>query len=106
MHQPRKVDRLENGGVSVLWDDGHRSIYPPKELRFACRCAVCVDEWTGAQRLDPAQVPSDIAIKEIRPVGRYGLQFVWSDGHSTGIYTFQHLRENCPCETCRGTTTG
>jgi DUF971 family protein len=33
-------------------------------------------------------------------VGRYAIQFHWSDGHSTGIYTFEHLRELCTCPIC------
>ena len=33
-------------------------------------------------------------------VGRYALQMYWSDGHSTGIYTFDYLRDLCPCAEC------
>jgi DUF971 family protein len=36
----------------------------------------------------------------IDSVGRYAIRFHWSDGHSTGIYTFEHLRELCPCPIC------
>jgi DUF971 family protein len=35
-------------------------------------------------------------------VGRYAIRFHWSDGHSTGIYTFEQLRELCPCPICAG----
>jgi hypothetical protein len=30
-------------------------------------------------------------------VGQYALQPTWADGHHTGFYTFQRLREECPC---------
>jgi hypothetical protein len=33
-------------------------------------------------------------------VGNYALSFAWSDGHQTGIYTFGHLRDLCPCPQC------
>ncbi len=46
-------------------------------------------------------VPADIRAEEISLVGRYGIQFRWSDGHSTGIYPFDTLRAACACETCR-----
>ena len=84
----------------ILWDDGHRTMFQPHPLRLACKCAHCEDEWTGRRRVTAGQIPEDVRILESRPVGRYGLQFVWSDGHSTGIYTFQRLRSECQCEVC------
>ncbi len=72
---------------------------------MACRCAHCEDEWTGERRLQAGSVPADIKLLESKPVGRYGLQFVWSDGHSTGIYTFERLRGLCECASCEGSRT-
>ncbi len=86
--------------LAVGWADGHESIYCVRELRLACACAQCVDEWTGAERLDPSAVPEDVHPLAIRPVGRYAIQIDWSDGHSTGIYPFRRLRQLCPC--CAG----
>ena len=34
------------------------------------------------------------------PVGKYGVQFLWSDTHYTGIYTYKVLRAACPCIIC------
>jgi DUF971 family protein len=34
-------------------------------------------------------------------VGAYGLRVQWSDGHGTGIYTFERLLATCPCARCR-----
>jgi DUF971 family protein len=42
--------------------------------------------------------PLDIVRSE--PVGRYAVQFTFSDGHATGIYSFEHLRKICPCSEC------
>ena len=63
-----------------------------RRLRLACACARCVDEWTGERRLDAASVPDDVRPIKIQPVGRYAIQIDWSDGHSTGIYSFRQLR--------------
>lgn len=103
MNLPRKVERQEDGALVVHWHDGHRSSYPLVPLRAACRCANCEDEWTGARRLDPSSIPPDVTILAIQPVGRYGLQFDWSDGHGAGIYTYERLRELCPCAACSTT---
>ena len=101
MSEPRRTERGADGRLSILWDDGHRSVYEPRPLRLACRCAHCEDEWTGERRLQAGAVPADVRLDEMRTVGRYGYQFFWSDGHSTGIYTFDRLRELCDCEACR-----
>jgi len=98
--QPRRVEISQEGGLSIVWDDGHQARYTPARLRLACRCAVCEDEWSGARRLIPGSIPPDIKALDVKLVGRYGLQINWSDGHSTGIYTFDRLRPLCECETC------
>ena len=106
MSQPRKVELRDDGGLSILWDDGHRAAYAPAPLRLACRCALCEDEWTGRRRIDAASVPDDIRALKVQPVGRYGLQIRWSDGHATGIYTFDRLRALCGCEACAASAAG
>lgn len=88
--------------LTVQWSDGHRGRHDVRALRLACRCAQCVDEWTGEQRLDPSRVPESIRPLRIEPVGLYGLQIEWNDGHGTGIYTFEVLGSLCECEQCRG----
>jgi ATP-binding protein involved in chromosome partitioning len=79
--------------LAIAWADGAESVYAVRDLRLACGCASCVDEWSGAGRLDPASVPDDVRPMRITPVGRYGIQIHWSDGHETGIYPFRRLRE-------------
>jgi ATP-binding protein involved in chromosome partitioning len=79
--------------LAISWADGHESVYDVRELRLACACAHCIDEWTGQNRLDPVSVPEDVRPESVRSVGRYALQIDWSDGHTTGIYPFRRLRE-------------
>jgi len=79
--------------LAITWADGRESLFRVRELRLACGCAACVDEWTGAGRLDPTRVPADVHPLRVAPVGRYAIQIHWSDGHETGIYPFRRLRE-------------
>ena len=65
-------------------------------------CAACVDEFTGARRLDPATVPADVHALTTGTIGRYALNFRWSDGHDSGIYTYARLRSLCECPQCKG----
>jgi len=104
--EPRKVEIAPDGGLSIRWSDGHQAVYTPAPLRLACKCALCEDEWSGEKRLVAASIPADIRVDAVKPVGRYGLQINWSDGHSTGIYTFDRLRPMCECATCLAAARG
>jgi DUF971 family protein len=37
----------------------------------------------------------------VEPVGSYAIRINWSDGHSSGIYSYDHFRNICPCAACR-----
>jgi len=78
--------------LSVLWEDGRKSHFDVRDLRLACRCAMCVEEMSGRALLDPKSVRPDVAPRTITSVGNYAITFVWNDGHSTGIYSFESLR--------------
>lgn len=78
--------------LSVLWEDGNRSDFDVRDLRLACRCAVCVEEMSGRPLLDPKNVRPDVSPRTITSVGNYAITINWNDGHSTGIYSFEHLR--------------
>ena len=79
-------------GVSIAWSDGLTCLYPYRYLRLQCACAACIEEMTGRPILNVATVPDDIIAVDYLEVGRYALQFLWVDGHSTGIYPFRMLR--------------
>jgi len=81
------------GGVTVEWTDGEVSDYGAKFLRVNCACAECVEEWTQRPLLNPATVAADIAAEDFLMVGKYAVQFLWSDGHFTGIYPFDMLHK-------------
>jgi DUF971 family protein len=98
---PYAINRREDG-LLIEWDQaGHQGWFPARELRLACPCAACVEEMTGRPLLDPVRVAAAIQPVSVALVGAYGLRITWSDGHSTGIYTFQMLLKNCPCPRCQ-----
>ena len=97
--RPRSIE-LNGSRVVVQWEDGHLSDYSARELRVQCQCAHCVEEWTRRPILDPESVPEDIQALDQMEMGHYAVQFLWSDGHYTGIYTYDFLRSVCPCAEC------
>lgn len=80
--------------LRVSWDDGQVTEYPWEPLRRACPCAYCRGEGSYAGNVNDATVFTEeqTTLKEVFPVGRYGLTPAWGDGHDTGIYTFKMLR--------------
>ncbi len=106
-----KVHVSTGAGVDIHWADGHRSHYGFPFLRDHCPCALCNEERGREPARQAAQSPSGpsplplykprIIARAASAVGHYALQFDFSDGHSTGIYSFELLREICPCEACR-----
>jgi DUF971 family protein len=93
--------------VVVVWGDGHESYYPGQALRGACSCAACKGEQHLFGRatlptLTPLRPEASVPVAT-RPVGNYGLQVTWGDGHDHGIYALDALRASCPCEACRAT---
>jgi len=110
-----KVNLTTGTGVDIEWKDGHRSNYSFAFLRDACPCALCDEERssTGRQPGDPPK-PKARELPMFKPaarplsaegVGKYAIKFRWNDGHELGIYSWQFLRDICPCEECGGSRT-
>lgn len=89
---PHAITRTD-AGLEMEWSAGEPvELLPARALRLACPCASCREEMTGRPLLDPTTVPEDVVPQSIELVGGYGLRIRWSDGHGTGIYTFEVLR--------------
>jgi DUF971 family protein len=99
---PEAIDLAADHAIQITWPGGLRVSIPAKALRDGCPCAGCVEEMTGKKLLDPATIPDDIHAVAIQPVGNYAIQIEWSDGHSTGLFTWATLRVLGE----RGTTSG
>ena len=93
MIEPTQIIEESDAEVSITWSDGTKTLYTAAQLRRGCPCATCVNEWTGEKMLDPAKIPDDITFTTISIVGRYALNFNFSDGHDTGIYSYAYLRK-------------
>ena len=84
--------RRDSRTLSILWEDAHRDDFDVRDLRLACHCALCVEEMSGRKLLDPKTIRSDVSPRQIVSIGNYAIRFDWSDGHNSGIYSFNDLR--------------
>ena len=107
--EPQHIAVSKSKGVAIDWKDGHRSEYSLPYLRDECPCAGC----TGSHGTEPrpksgAAAPDvpfpmfqpALKIDRVEAVGAYALRIHWNDGHNAGIYSFEHMREICPCSEC------
>ena len=101
-----KVFVTTGEGVAITWSDGHAGRYTFPYLRDQCPCATCNDEREKKAQEKPGTAnplpmfKPRVTAKSATSVGNYAIQIQFSDGHSTGIYSFDALREMCPCEAC------
>jgi len=106
-----KVHKTNGSTMEIVWKDGHQATYTFTYLRDACPCALCNDlrEKQNRQPDQPAN-PEDsgplvmfkpiLRPTEVAPVGNYAIRFNWNDGHQHGIYSWDYLRDWCPCPEC------
>ncbi|HEY3743621.1 MAG TPA: DUF971 domain-containing protein [Bryobacteraceae bacterium] len=109
---PAHIAISKSRGMTIDWSDGHKSVYSVALLRDNCPCASC----TGAEGGEPQRTNYQAEQKDTNPfqmykpalkmlsvteVGAYAVRIDWNDGHNTGIYSFRHLRQICPCEACK-----
>ena len=85
----------------ISWNDGHQSHLPFAGLRAVCPCVECRGGHAHMGQppdLDKvrATLNEGVTLEKVEAMGSYALQFVWSDGHYTGIYTWEYLRRADP----------
>ena len=101
-----KIELVSDKVLTILWDDGHESLYFADHLRENCPCADCDALRANKQENSPFKIlsvrPEDIRFVSYEIIGRYAVSFKFSDGHSTGIYTYEQLRDLCQCDFCTG----
>ncbi len=89
--------------MTIEWGDGHRSAYSLDGLRRACPCVECAG---GHDKMGMPADPSVFRetprrkwkIMDLHEVGNYAVQIFWEDGHNTGLYRWEYLRDLCPIE--------
>ncbi len=83
----------------IDWSDGHHTVYGFEALRWLCPCAYCRGEagMPGWLDMKPNLSDEQTRLVDVQLVGQYAVQPTWADGHHTGYYAFEMLREHCPC---------
>lgn len=106
---PERITADKNKAeLTILWKDGHASVYSFSLLRAACPCASCRG---GHEKMrsepDPAVFDTRLTntsatrLSRVEAVGQYAITIEWMDGHRYGIYNWHYLRALCPCPECR-----
>ena len=93
MIEPVQIIEENDAEISIKWSDDTERNYSAPELRRKCPYAGCVNEWTGEKMLDDAKIAEDLVFSSVSVVGRYALNFHFSDGHDTGIFSFKYLHD-------------
>jgi DUF971 family protein len=108
--EPEHIAISKSKGIKIDWKDRHRSEYALEYLRDECPCASCTGaHGTVPQKSDYSAETSNpfqmykpvLKMLNVEQVGGYAIRIDWSDGHNTGIYSFDHLRRICPCAECK-----
>jgi DUF971 family protein len=97
--QPTKLELADANHLRITWSDGQVRQYSLRELRDLCPCATCREK-RNAPPPPPTQLPilteaqiRPLRITAMKPVGNYAYSIDFSDGHNTGIYTLESLRQ-------------
>jgi DUF971 family protein len=106
---PEHIAISRSKGIKIDWKDRHHSEYGIDYLRDKCPCAQCTGAHGTTPRPPGGEAPASpfpmfkpaLKMLDAEPVGNYAIRIHWSDGHNSGIYSFEHLREICPCEECK-----
>jgi len=107
--EPEHIAISKSKGIKIDWQDGHRSDFPLTYLRDECPCATCTGaHGTVPQKSNYSAPPASpfpmykpaLRIVSVEEVGSYAIRINWSDGHNSGIYSWEHLRRICACPEC------
>lgn len=96
---PKTLQRTDARELVIIWSDGLHQTLPFRLVRDSCQCATCLTEDSKESELPagtlPVLTPSQarpLDITTMKPVGNYAYNIEFSDGHSTGIFTYEMLR--------------
>jgi DUF971 family protein len=110
-YRPTALAKLGEDRLQITWNDGHIGTIAWTKLREACPCASCNEdrhrifepvakpsnEGLSLRVLQEKEIPKHGPVKPtaLTPVGNYAYKIVWSDGHDTGLFTFEFLHSLC-----------
>ena len=92
---PEKYEVI-NENLIIKWKNGEETFLDFKTIRDNCPCAECSGEKDAFGNVymgyGKAKNESGYNLLGIKQVGYYGFQFNWGDGHNSGIYRFELLK--------------
>jgi DUF971 family protein len=98
--RPNRLELRGGNRLFIEWSDGQKREIAVADLRSACPCATCREKRsqppappTGLPILSMAEA-RPLAIQSMKPVGNYAYAIAFSDGHDTGIFTLEFLRQH------------
>lgn len=104
--KPTDLKRISSAEIEITWTDGAVLRYRAQPLRDACPCATCRERrgegGMEAKSAAPAAIALPVlsaaearplAIDNLRPVGNYAYNIAFSDGHKSGLFTLERLRD-------------
>jgi DUF971 family protein len=107
--QPIELKKLGEERLQIAWSTGQIGTITWLKLREACPCALCAEERSRPPNplrvLKESEIPrGPLKAIAVTPVGRYAYKITWSDGHDTGLFTFDLLHRLCewPAATFHG----
>ena len=93
--RPKDIQNI-GSELAIKWEDGSESFIPLEGLRRHCPCASCKGEEDimGNVSMGPKRnlTEASFQLRRIGWIGGYGIQPYWADGHSSGIFSFDHLK--------------
>ena len=98
-NRPTNIAVVGEDRLQIDWSDGERREYTFAELRKGCPCATCREK-----RAAPPQAATELPVLSLaeaqpikvtgmNPVGNYAYTIAFSDGHDTGIFSFELLQK-------------
>lgn len=90
----RSIWQKDAKTLAIEWTDMKTQEFDVVALRLNCPCAACIDELSGERKIKAEDISPNVRPIQVHSVGRYALGIEFTDGHKTGIYTFDYLRNN------------
>ena len=91
---PKKISIKDKRFLYIIWNDNSESLIALSNLRKSCPCANCLAvKQNQPDTYIPLLSSVQMIVKDIKVIGNYAIQLYWQDGHDSGIYTYEKLKD-------------